>query len=57
MLAVAVAWVDMPDESSARAFQRLVDRHGTGNVTELNRGALAAGMAERVVAERERWPG
>jgi hypothetical protein len=92
LVLVAVAWVDMPDESSARALQRLVDRHGTGNVTELNRerggrhgdvrftgeryasvrqgsivvnaqaepvepGALAAGVAERVVAEWERSPG
>ncbi|WP_219417031.1 hypothetical protein [Pseudonocardia nigra] len=34
---VAVAWVDMPDVDQARAFKRLVDRHGTGNVTELSR--------------------
>ncbi len=33
---VAVAWVDMPDESQAAAFQRLVDIHGTGNITELS---------------------
>jgi hypothetical protein len=33
---VAVAWVDMPDEAQAAAFQRLVDRHGTGNITELS---------------------
>jgi hypothetical protein len=30
---VAVAWVDMPDA----AYQRLVDRPGTGNITELSR--------------------
>jgi hypothetical protein len=35
---IAVAWVDMPDETQAAAFQRLVDRHGTGNVTELSQG-------------------
>ena len=34
---VAVAWVDMPDEAQAREFQQLVDRHGTGNVTELTK--------------------
>jgi len=32
---VAVAWVDMPTEAQARDFQGLVDRQGTGNVTEL----------------------
>jgi hypothetical protein len=32
---VAVAWVDMPDEAQAREYQQLVDRHGTGNITEL----------------------
>jgi len=34
---VAVAWVDMPDAARAARFQRLVDRPGTGNVTELSR--------------------
>lgn len=34
---VAVAVVGMPDASGAAAYQRLVDRHGTGNVTELSR--------------------
>jgi hypothetical protein len=34
---VAVSWVEMPDTRSARAFQELVDTHGTGNVTELSR--------------------
>lgn len=34
---IAVAWVDMPDAEQARAFQQLVDRNGTGNVTELTR--------------------
>ncbi len=34
---VAVAWVDMPDAAQAREFQQLVDRHGTGNVTELTK--------------------
>jgi hypothetical protein len=34
---VAVAWVDMPDAPQARTFKDLVDRDGTGNVTELSR--------------------
>ncbi len=34
---VAVAWVDMPTEASAREFHDLVDGDGTGNVTELTR--------------------
>jgi hypothetical protein len=34
---VAVAWVDMPTEESAREFHDLVDGDGTGNVTELTR--------------------
>ena len=34
---VAVAWVDMPNEAQAAELKRLVDRHGTGNITELNR--------------------
>lgn len=34
---VAVAWVDMPDVRHARAFKDLVDRDGTGNITELSR--------------------
>jgi hypothetical protein len=34
---VAIAWVDMPDARSAREFKELVDVHGTGNITELNR--------------------
>lgn len=34
---IAVAWVDMPDEAQAREYQLLVDRHGTGNVTELTK--------------------
>lgn len=34
---VAVAWVDMPDADQARALQQLMDRDGTGNVTELSR--------------------
>lgn len=34
---VAVAWVDMPDAAQARAFKLLVDRGGTGNITELSR--------------------
>jgi hypothetical protein len=34
---VAVAWVDMPDVAQAVEFKQLVDRSGTGNVTELSR--------------------
>lgn len=34
---VAISWVDMPDEHGARVFHALVDRYGTGNVTELSR--------------------
>lgn len=34
---LAVSWVDMPDESSARSLHQLLDRDGTGNVTELSR--------------------
>ena len=37
---VAVAWVDMPDPDQALEFQQLVDRHGTGNVTELGPGSV-----------------
>ncbi len=37
LVLIAVAWVDMPDATSARAFRELVDVHGTGNITELNR--------------------
>ncbi|MCE0765302.1 hypothetical protein LWC35_20700 [Pseudonocardia kujensis] len=34
---VAVSWVAMPDEASARALEQLMDTSGTGNVTELSR--------------------
>lgn len=34
---VAIAWVDMPDAAQARQLQQLMDRPGTGNVTELSR--------------------
>lgn len=34
---MAVAWVEMPDADSAGDFKRLVDRHGSGNITELSR--------------------
>ena len=37
LVLVAVAWVDMADEARARELKRLVDRSGTGNVTELSR--------------------
>ena len=33
---VAVAWVDMPDEAGAIKLKRLLDRPGTGNITELS---------------------
>lgn len=38
---VAVAWVDMPDVRRAREFKELVDRDGTGNITELSRETAA----------------
>jgi hypothetical protein len=34
---LAVAWVDMPDADKARELQQLMDRGGTGNITELSR--------------------
>jgi len=34
---VAIAWVDMPDATAAEAYRQLVDRPGSGNITELNR--------------------
>ncbi len=34
---IAVSWVDMGDEATAREFHRLVDGSGTGNITELSR--------------------
>lgn len=34
---LAIAWVEMPDESSARELHRLLDSDGSGNVTELSR--------------------
>ena len=34
---VAFASVDMPDEAEAGALKELVDRHGTGNLTELTK--------------------
>lgn len=34
---VAVAWVDMPDASQAQQLKQLVDRPGTGNLTELSK--------------------
>ncbi len=46
---IAVAWVDMPDEAQAREYQRLVDRHGTGNLTELTK--------EGVRPTSARWTG
>ena len=41
---VAVAWVDLPDEARAGQYQQLVDRHGTGNVTELSTGVRWTGQ-------------
>jgi hypothetical protein len=37
LVLVAVAWVDMPDEAGAIELKRLLDRPGTGNITELSR--------------------
>lgn len=37
VLRVAVAVVDMPDAESARSYQRLIDRDGTGTVRPLTR--------------------
>lgn len=34
---VPVAWVEMPTEAEARSLDRLLDRDGTGNITELSR--------------------
>lgn len=34
---VAVAWVQMPDEASARDLKTKLDSDGTGNITELSR--------------------
>lgn len=34
---IAVSWVDMGDEATARGFHRVVDGSGTGTVTELSR--------------------
>ncbi len=34
---MAVAWVDMPDAAGAAALKSLVDRPGTGNITELSK--------------------
>lgn len=34
---VAVSWVDMGDETTARELHRLIDGSGTGNITELSR--------------------
>jgi hypothetical protein len=34
---VAVSWVDMPNIRSAKKYKHLVDRSGTGNITELSR--------------------
>jgi hypothetical protein len=34
---LAISWVKMPDRQTARAYKRLVDAPGTGNITELSR--------------------
>ena len=34
---LAVSWVELSDEATARDFHELVDTHGTGNITELSR--------------------
>lgn len=37
LVLIAVSWVRMPDEESARSYHRLVDAPGTGNIIELSR--------------------
>jgi hypothetical protein len=37
VILVAISWVDMRSVSLAQKYKRLVDRSGTGNVTELSR--------------------
>ncbi|MFD0203710.1 MULTISPECIES: hypothetical protein [Saccharothrix] len=63
---VAVAWVTMPDSVQAAELKTLVDRHGTGNITELTKdGIRFTGLryASRidgntiVLAQAERAPG
>ena len=51
MALVAVAWVDMPNEAQAMRYQQLVDRHGTGNVTELSTRVQWTG--QRYVSTRD----
>ena len=34
---LAISWVELADEATAREFHQLVDGHGTGNITELSR--------------------
>jgi hypothetical protein len=34
---LAISWVEMADEATAREFHQLVDSHATGNITELSR--------------------
>ena len=34
---LAMAWVDMPDAAQAATLKSLVDRPGTGNITELSK--------------------
>jgi hypothetical protein len=34
---LSVAWVEMPDAEAANDLERLVDRPGTGNITELSK--------------------
>lgn len=41
VILVAISWVQMPDEASAIALHQLVDRDGTGNITELSREGWA----------------
>jgi hypothetical protein len=60
---VAVAWVDMPDAEQARQLKALMDRPGTGNITELSReggGRRFTGhyyVSNRGTAGRRRKPG
>jgi hypothetical protein len=34
---LAVSWIEMADEATARELRSLLDRDGTGNITELTR--------------------
>ena len=40
---IAVAWVDMPTNAAAADLEDLIDRNGTGNLTELTRAVRFTG--------------